>query len=283
MIVEPIFFTDNNTKRCPTNDNNYDILILEGIINKREKWDHYNFNGVPVPRVSELLKETIGKDYLLKWALRLGQEEYERETRDTLYTGTIVHDLIEHFLKYGTKKVIHFKSYSIRMKTERAYNNFVTWYRDMVSKGYKIESLYNELPITCPWFGGTIDCIMRITDSNGLSYTYIVDFKTSKQITIDYFLQTYAYKWMVDWNRQYINPNLPIIDGLGIIRIDKSADKYEGVFYNVHDEFGLNFINRLDVSLGSMINWFYHLINLRYEFSQGKKYRKEKENKYATA
>ena len=60
--------------------------------------------------------------------------------------------------------------------------------------GYFIDKVIGvEIPISCPWFGGTIDAILVI---NGA--TYIIDFKTSKKISSEYLVQVAAYMWLVN-------------------------------------------------------------------------------------
>ena len=47
---------------------------------------------------------------------------------------------------------------------------------------------------------------------------YIIDFKTSKQISYEYIIQTCAYMWLI--NNGFF-PEISHIDGVGIIRVDK--------------------------------------------------------------
>lgn len=271
-IKNPITFKSQEVKFQPVQDDLFEALILEGIIDKQDKWDVYKFLGKPIPRVSEILRECIGKDYLMKWALNLGKENYDRESNYTLYTGTLVHELIENFLLYGAKKEIDYRAYPVRMKTEKAYQNFLSWYRDMVNNGYEIKPIEIEQEVTCPWYGGTIDCIMNISNKSiDLDHNYIVDFKTSKQISIDYFLQTYSYLWALLWNRTEINPNIPKIDGLGIIRVDKEKPQYETLFLRYNNPAEARILTDLDSGFASMVNWYYHLINLNYDLKQAKK------------
>lgn len=273
IIKNPLTFGDMDVTMQPTQDNLFDALVLEGIVNKREKWSTYKFGDMNVPRVSEILKECIGKDYLMKWALRLGKEAYDRESIDTLMTGTLVHEMIEHFLLYGVKKEVQFRSYKMKMKTEKAYLNFLSWYRDMINKGYVIEPVAIEKEIVCPWFGGTIDCIMRIYHKEfGIDKIFIVDFKTSKQLSIDYLLQTFAYLWAIKWNKEYIDPTLPSIDGIGIIRIDKENNRYEDLFLDYEIPEQSSILTDIDYALGAMINWYYHIINLNYDLRVAKKF-----------
>lgn len=273
-MINPISF--DYSYNMPKQDNLYDALVLEGIINKKDKWETYIYKDSPIPRVSEILKTTIGKDYLMKWALKLGAEDYTRESNMTLYTGTIVHEMIEHFLTTGKKKEINYRSYSVMKHTEMAYNNFISWYRDMINKGYTISPIVIEKPVTCPWYGGTIDCILSVTDPNNITKIYLSDFKTSKSLSIDYLLQTYAYYWAIEWNRHfnYNETDLNInIDGICIIRIDKEKSNHEILVVNKEDK------RFTDIAYGfsSMVNWYYHIINLEYDLKMLKKENRDNE------
>ena len=270
-MIEPIKFINElkgDNKVLP-NDTNLDILELQGIENKRKYFGTYTFNGVPVPRVSDILKETLNKDFLIYWALKLNMslEEYKSYKKDILSVGTNVHNMIEHFCLYGKDKFIKwFYNDNIKNETLTAYNNFKAWYNKMIEDGYIITFLYNEKVITNPWFGGTIDCVMNIKHTLfDCDETLIVDFKTSKSISIDYLLQTMAYLWSWEWNKSFIDCTLPHIDGVMVLRIDKSKNnEYESI---ILDKRNPDIMNEMFNTVGSMINWFYHIINTKYNLS----------------
>ena len=62
---------------------------------------HYEFNGVPVPRTTEILSTMIHKDSLMYWANSLGFKglRYKEVLIDAANMGTIAHAAIERFLK----------------------------------------------------------------------------------------------------------------------------------------------------------------------------------------
>lgn len=237
-----------------------DLDLLSGLEPHREKWGVYTYNNIPVPRMTNILKETIGKDYLISYALKC--KDYYYETEQILYIGTVVHTMIDEFLIHG--KVINTPDYineTVFSQTNKAYSNFVRWYNDKISNGYKIKPLFIEKEIVCPFFGGTIDCIMQITRPNGTVGNYIVDFKTSGKIAFDYLIQTYGYWWSVEWNNRN-NPksDFPNIDGIGIIRVDKKRKSYNDIFFTRgEDDLYLNNINN---GFTHCLNWFYYQKNL---------------------
>ena len=158
--------------------------------------------------------------------------------------------MIDEFLLHGTAEFDNniYTNEDVFKKIYKAYNNFVRWYNDRIAEGYKIEVLEIEKSIVTPWFGGTIDCIMRITDQQGISKTYIIDFKTSSKIAIDYLVQTYGYMWGVNW---YVR------------NIDPSA--YPKIDIN-------NFMNMANINDAFVhcLNWFYYQKNLEWILKNNK-------------
>ena len=238
------------------------IETLEGIDESRDKWQTYQFEGVSVPRMSEILKVTIGRDYLINYALRC--KDYYSESNQTLYIGTTVHEMIDDYLLKSQVDLskFNFMNEDILNKCMKAYNNFVRWYENKISEGYQIETLDIERVIVCPWYGGTIDCIMKITPPNGISRIYIVDFKTSNKISMEYLIQTYGYLWATKWYNNNVDPSaFPNIEGIGIIRIDKKYKSYHDLFIDTSDI--RNMVN-IHNGLVSCLHWFYHQINLEW-------------------
>ena len=121
--------------------------------------------------------------------------------------------------------------------------------------GFIIEEVVGlEITVVCPWYGGTIDGIFKI---NGLYY--IVDFKTSKSISYQYLIQTAAYMWII--NNGYC-PELPNIDGIGIIRVDKRyIGGYEDLFMNSYNEYQNYMINQFQMAFCSYVDTFYRTIH----------------------
>lgn len=243
-----------------------DIFLLDNINEYREKhFTVYKYDGREVPRVSEILKECIAKEFLVNWAARIGSKQMFLERKKATEIGSIVHEMIENYLLNNTDMNISFKvpQYYINpIKT--AYNNFKDWVKYINSLGYYIEEIVAiEKQVSCPLYGGTIDCIMKI---NGKYY--IVDFKTSKSISYEYIIQTCSYMWIV--NNGYC-PDLPHIDGIGIIRIDKENKKFEDLFLNEHIPYQNQIINQYFDGFGHLLGSFYHNINMRLLFSSYKK------------
>lgn len=246
-----------------------DIFLLDNISDeyRSKNFDTYKFNGIPIPRVSNILKECISKEFLISWAARLGIQQYMIEKNKATTIGTKVHEMIENYLLTGNdlnlscKKIVpnYIKSVNI------AYNNFKLWVDNINNLGYKIEKILAiEQEVTCPYYGGTIDCIMKI---NGA--IYIIDFKTSKQISYEYIIQTCAYMWLI--NNGFF-PEISHIDGVGIIRVDKEKEgKFEDLFLNEYIPYQKEIIDQYIRGFGSLLNSYYNNINMKILFSNYKK------------
>lgn len=246
-------------------DKLYDIFALEGIDEYRTNFGTYTYNGIAIPRVSNIIKSCVDQEPLIRWVGHVG---YKANTiRETaLKVGNVVHELVEHFLLTGEDDESKFKFIgpALERAIKTSYNNFKNWKINLENNGYKIEAIIAiEHPIKCPYYGGTIDCIMRINGKN-----YIVDFKTSKSIIHEYIIQTSAYMWAV--NNGYA-PELPHIDGIGIIRIDKSYNVYEDLFLNEHIPYQREIIEKFYTGFGYMLQNYYHNINMQYLFEANKK------------
>jgi len=178
-----------------------DILELEGIeeIRSRE-WINYNHEEKGVPRVSHILAQCENQEGLIQWAANIGRRKYDYYREKALNIGTIVHENIDEYLMskyvYHTPFSINFNNIEddYRKSVYNSFENFKLWEKRLEEYGCKIEEVVGlEIKVTCPWYGGTIDGIVKI---NGRYY--IIDFKTSKKISMSYFLQASAYMWIVN-------------------------------------------------------------------------------------
>lgn len=247
--------------KIPKSDDIFGLDIIEKY--RKDTFDTYYFNGLPVPRVSEIIKKCINKEYLIWWAARVGSKNMMAIQNKATYVGTLVHRKIEHYILTGEEdfKLSTFDESIIR-QVNTSFKNFKLWLQRLNNAGYKLEKVVaTELSVVCPYYGGTIDLIAQI---NGA--IYIIDYKTSTKITYDYILQVCAYMWMI--NNGY-SIKVPHVNGIGIVRIDKNK-------YGVHDDYFLNeFIpcqkQILDYNINafiSMVYSYYNLINAELQFDQ---------------
>ena len=236
----------------------HELLDLDGI---EESLKHinksYEFNGRKVPRVTSIIDQFEDQRYLINWAVGIGYRKYKAINEKSLEVGTLVHEAIDNYLimkyKGGPTYDINYDliEEDFREAVYLAYENFLLWEKNLNSHGYFIEELVGvEIPVVTPWYGGTIDAIFKI---NGAYY--IIDFKTSKKISDNYLIQVAAYIWAV--NNGYGN-GLPMIDGVGIIRVDKSK-------YGIIDDLFLSkFDDKQVLVLGRCIECFLSYIEAYY-------------------
>ena len=259
----------SNINRYTLIDNVEELLDLESIENERtkESFSSYLYNDIPVPRVTRIIDSVMNREFLISWALGLGKYGYYNERDFATSVGSKVHEMIEFFLKFGTDKEVDYYKRSPKQApvVERAYNNFKDWYDHLINTGSnKFELIGLEIPVSCPYYAGTLDCLAKINNA-----VYLLDFKTSKKISYEYIIQVCAYKWIID--NGYIN-NLPHVDGIGIIRVDKEINRYEDLFLNTFIPEQNMMINSFTNGFLSMLYTFYQKINMEYIFNKYKKF-----------
>ena len=215
----------------------------------------YTFNDVPVPRVTKILDKVINKPGLLYWAANIGRKNMYIEQKKAVTIGTKVHLLIENFLKGINKYPDMSDVHPADIKTiKTSYTNFVDWITNLVETGNTFELIATELKVVCPLYGGTIDCIARINGAN-----YIIDWKTSKSINTEYYIQAAAYMWAI--NNGYCK-EVDHIDGIGIVRLPKNAYGYEESFLTYNNPVHAKYIDDYIRAFGSLLQAYYNLVHI---------------------
>lgn len=201
------------------------------------KEEKYYYNGVPVPRVTEIISKMISEEYLLYWANSLGfkGQGYKKTVDAATNIGSTSHDLISRFLKGET-----FTTDDI------PYLGFRKWWLD-ISANNTVNVLGSEVSLSCPYFGGTYDLLVEI---NGL--IYLVDFKTSNHVSYKYYLQLAAYKYMLELNGYNIA-------GCIILQLNKKEISYTEypLIFSIPEH--LNFINKCLNTFLSLVYGYYNI------------------------
>lgn len=246
------------------------LLNLYGLDDGRarvvNKWNHYYFHQVGVPRVTNILDSINHKD-LSGWIANLGRQ-YFSVRKTILDTGSLTHEMIEDYLMNNGQKAAYYSNYdnADQEQANNAYQNFIRCYNDIKSKDYKIDPICVENPIVTPFFGGTCDCMAHITDPKGDTKTYILDFKTSKKINFEYFIQVMFYTLGIKFINEVSGFNkFEPIDGIGIIRVNKEDIGYSYVLADFeHDP---EFMQQLIQCVYSSLDWYYHQVSMQiYSF-----------------
>lgn len=272
MSDNPLYIYNDNGDRMDISTvpylDPYDIHDgFDTISRKTKDFNTYSYNGIMVPRVTEIIEYCFGRrDFLFNWAAQLGNS-YKQTRQSILDTGNHVHKFISEYLTTG--KVPSLSSYKQPTKAiiQRCISNFIDWYDHIKSTGVEIEIIASEVHLICPWVGGTADLITLL---NGRKY--VMDFKTSKSINIEYIVQASVYMWII--NNYY--PDYAPIDGIGILRLDKSESKYEDLFLDTINIEDNRMIVDAQKTFGSALSTFYGMCNLNIDLRRVKDEKKKK-------
>lgn len=217
------------------------IKLIDGCQTIQSKTSiYYNNEGKSVPRVTTILSTMIHSDNLMYWANSLGfkGQRYKTVLEAAANLGSAAHLAIQNFLEKKLKD-----------ETNIPFMGFMLWYNIVsVEKKIPIDVLYVEHPMACKWFGGTLDCLARIGNS-----VYLIDFKTSNQVTYKYFLQLAAYRFM-----------LRVVEGIEIngvivLQLNKEEPGFNEYLLNFSDQSHLEFMNQCETTFLSLVYGFYNI------------------------
>lgn len=171
-------------------------------------------DGTRVPGATTIVNQ-LDKPYLVKWANKLGKEgiDVTEYVNNSAKLGTLIHSMIESyvenkvFIRDINDKSISDEHYSIA--TQILDNNFIKWFNS-----HKFELIFCEKPYVSEdyKFGGFVDCYCKLDGK----YT-IIDFKTSKEITLEQIVQVSSYV------RLFYENNLPV-EQLLILNVKKELN-----------------------------------------------------------
>lgn len=179
--------------------------------------DTYEINGQGVPRVTHILSAMLHEEYLLKWANSLGfkHKGYTSYMKEAADKGTYTHHSIERFLLFNEDVNLDNIPYLARHTVKNTFEGFKSWW-ECINKNNVVEILAIEKKLICKYFGGTLDCLLKI---NGK--IWLIDFKTSNHMNYKYYLQLSAYAYMLK-ELEGIE-----IDGCLILKLNKDEVLYE--------------------------------------------------------
>jgi hypothetical protein len=220
------------TNKYTINNKKYiSVTQITGIIDKSEmlmKWAvdktvdkiKREINGL-----TELDKETINT--ILSY-----QNAYKEVSNTALDIGSVVHDLIDKRIRKERDCLYYDGLYYDNEEVNNCIKAFCKF-----EKENDLLYLASEL-VVCnekKRYAGTLDCEVDINNK-----TYFIDWKTSKDIYNEYWLQISAYKYARESMKGYYNIskyaseesvwyNELVRDeiGIGIVRLDKDTGDYE--------------------------------------------------------
>ena len=204
----------------------------------------YSFNNKPIPRVSDILKNCINEEYIARWANSLGfrHKRYEDELERLANIGSLAHEAIERFFKTGEES------------DNVCFKGFKLWW-DTINKNNKVKLIFSEEEIVTEYVGGTIDALLEI---NGRYY--LVDFKTSTNVTIKHFLQLAAYKYMIHISKGYI------LDGVIILQLNKKYPAFGEYLLDLNKKTHNDFFIQCQQCCLSMLYQYYNYVDCSRKF-----------------
>lgn len=223
----------------------FNLLQEVNEIQLREK--KYFYNGIAVPRVTDIISKMISEEYLLYWANSLGfkHQSYKKTIDEAAKLGSEAHDLINKFI-LGE----NFNSNNI------PYLSFRKWWTD-INSNCTVKIIGTEQSITCQYFGGTYDLLIEVNDK-----LYLVDFKTSNHISYKHFIQLSAYKYMLEQQGYKI-------DGCIILQLDKKEilyNEYSIICWNNIEH--KNFIDNCQNTFFSLVYAYYNTFNCQNVYNE---------------
>lgn len=222
----------------------------------------YIYGNFYVPRVTHILSSMVHEDYLMRWSNYLGfkRQNYKEVVQLAADKGSFTHNFIENKLKDNKDPNMDFVPENIRQEVMNAYDSFLLWW-EVISKNNKVEILMQEVPLVCQWFGGTLDILVRINDK-----VYLLDFKTSNNVSFKYFLQLSAYKYMLE-----VNHGIEV-DGVGVIMFSKQDANFSEYIFDFENPDDVGFINVCCSTFFALTYAYYGRLRCEHEFKEWLKY-----------
>lgn len=208
----------------------------------------YEYNGVKVPRVTEIISKCIHEESLMKWSNSLGfkHQSYKKVLEQAADFGSRAHKGIEYYLK------------GLEIPNDTPLNTlyaFKNWW-NLITKNNEIKILGQEHKLVCKWYGGTYDLLLSINNR-----IYLVDFKTSNHITYRYYLQLAAYNRIL--RSQGIN-----ISGTIILQLSKTDMNFTEFTLNLDNESHRKYFYIAEKTFLSILHSYYNLDYLGERFNE---------------
>lgn len=167
-------------------------------------------DGTRVPGVTTYLG-VLNKPALVKWANNLGLQgiDSSKYVDNLADVGTLAHSMILTYLKGEELDSSDYSASQITL-AENSFMSYLEW-----AKHHKIEPILIETPLVSEEyrFGGTPDLLALV---DGIPT--LVDFKTSKALYPEHYIQVAAY-WVLVLEHSYT------ADNVMILRIGREEDE----------------------------------------------------------
>ena len=170
-----------------------------------------------LPSVTTIISAIVRNPALEAWKSRT--PNWKEVSENATNIGTWTHRAVDAYLKEDSTNFIE----AFKRGGERIEKPFYSFYEWMSNRDF--EYIDSELGV---WsekgYAGTADLLGTIDDR-----LYLIDLKTSKRIYPDYLMQVSAY------THAFEERTSKKIDGLAILRLDKSTGRSEWKEYSESD------------------------------------------------
>lgn len=220
-------------------------------------YDKYMYNNKYVPRVSEIISSMSYEENIIKWANYIGKKriDYKKYMENAASIGTMVHDMVDNYTNNNPYVIPIDENDDRYKKVVNGFGSFKNWY-NTVKSNVPIRLISSEKELVCEWYGGTYDAIYEINNK-----TYLVDYKTSNNITEKHFIQACAYKLLLE--KDGVN-----LDGIIILQLDKNSDNFYEYISDFSNPHHVEFINSCTNTFLSMLYGYYHKMNTKATFNK---------------
>lgn len=176
-------------------------------------------DGNPLPSVTTIL-QVLNKPKLTDWKLAVGKSRAESTVKAAAEFGTVVHSAIQSIVEDG--QVPTFQDQRVSTTIE----NLMKWINNNVEEWVCMEMAVYHHDLK---YAGTFDGIVKLKSGK---YA-LIDFKTSKSIHPDYYLQMCAYA-----NAQDVEDDVFDLRNLDcgiLVHLNHSTLMWEAVVVDVWD------------------------------------------------
>ena len=214
----------------------------------------YNYEGTPVPRVTNILSSMLHEEGLMSWSNYIGKkgQDYNKTLNLAAKKGTYVHNAIEDYIQNNKELDINKVDSFCSDDVYNPYNSFLTWWNSIKDN---VEVLMEETPLVGKYFAGTLDLLIKWNDK-----IYLIDFKTSNHPSYKYFLQLSAYRYLL---KELYNIE---IDGCGIIMLNKKDINFNEIIIDFSNPYDLSYINQCKETFFSLVYAFYNRLKVESMF-----------------
>jgi hypothetical protein len=189
--------------------------------------------GARVPGVTTI-SGMLDKPFLKVWANNIGLQgiKMKEYVDDKASIGTLAHQMVQDYFEENETEFLNYTNEQIDL-AENALLSFWEWEKE---NDIEIIEMETHMVSDEMLYGGTIDCYCMLNGRKTL-----LDFKTSKAVYKDYFVQVSAYKALLEEQGKEV-------EDVAILRIGRDETEGFEIIYVEHtDTYFKIFKNLLEI------------------------------------